>query len=343
MIAADHPKRRSRRLLSVDEHGVLQHLARSDLARLVRPGDLVVANDAATLPASLDGTLARTGEKLEIRLAGFVETDDPTRFIAVLFGAGDYHTVTEERPSPPSLTIGDRLVLGPLMANVEHILDHPRLISLRFDGDRHGIYEGLATQGRPIQYAHVPEPLAVWDVWTSLAGPPVAFASPSAGFALDWKTLTEWRQRGVKFATLTLAVGISSTGDSELDARLPLDEPYVIPDATAHAVAHTKHRGGRVVAIGTTVVRALESAASTSIEVKSGAGIAQKLIGPGTDLKIVDVVLTGMHEPGESHFELLRAFADGSLLERVHAAAVAGGYRSHEFGDSLMIERRAAA
>jgi len=68
--------------------GVLQHLARSDLARLVRPGDLVVANDAATLPASLDGTLARTGEKLEIRLAGFVETNNPTRFVAVLFGAG---------------------------------------------------------------------------------------------------------------------------------------------------------------------------------------------------------------------------------------------------------------
>ena len=282
-------------------------------------------------------------EALEIRLAGFIEADDPTRFIAVVFGAGDYHTATEERPMPPAVTVGDGLKLGPLVANVDRVLGHRRLISLRFDGTRRQIYEGLVGHGRPIQYSHVPEPLALWDVWTSLAGPPVAFESPSAGFALDWHTVTTWKERGIEFATVTLAAGISSTGDPLLDARLPLDEPYVVPSQTADAIERAKRRGGRVIAIGTTVVRALESAATDPNGVQSGTGVARQRIGPDSDLRIVDAVLTGMHEPGESHHELLGAFADAPLLRRIHRAAEEGHYRSHEFGDSLMIERRAAA
>ena len=343
MIAADRPERRSRRLLTVDALGVIRHFPRRDLATLLRPGDLVVANDAATLPASLEGTHERSGEALEIRLAGFVEAGDPTRFVAVVFGAGNYHTVTEDRRQPPTLAIGDLLTLGPLVGHVERILGHPRLISLRFAGRPRQIYEGLAAHGRPIQYAHVPEPLALWDVWTSFAVHPVAFESPSAGFALDWHTLSMWGQRGVEFATVTLAAGISSTGDPGLDARLPLDEPYIVPAQTAEAIDRTRQRGGRVIAIGTTVVRALEAAAGARGGLRSGAGVARQRIGPATRLKVVDVVLTGMHEPGESHYELLGAFADDLLLRQIHGAAKWSGYRSHEFGDSLMLERRAVA
>src|SRR5205085_2410704 len=149
-----------------------------------------------------------------------------------------------------------------LTASVECLLGHPRLVSLRFDGTPDAIWAGLAHHGRPIQYAHVPVPLALWDVWTSIAGPPVAFESPSAGFALDWGTLAALRGRGIAFATLTHAAGISSTGDIELDRRLPFDEPYRIPPATAAAIRRVRARGGRVVAVGTTVVRALEHAAT---------------------------------------------------------------------------------
>src|SRR5204863_9576651 len=119
----------------------------------------------------------------------------------------------------------------------------------------------LSRHGRPIQYAHVPTPLATWDTWTAIAGPPVAFEAPSAGFALDWRSLAAMRRRGVAFATLTHAAGISSTGDDELDRRLPFDEPYRIPVAAVAAIERARSRGGRVVAIGTTVVRALEHAA----------------------------------------------------------------------------------
>src|SRR4029077_987642 len=129
---------------------------------------------------------------------------------------------------PPALAAGDRLVLGPLRAVVERGLRHPRLIALRFEGSPAAIWAGLARHGRPIQYAHVPAPLSLWDVWTPIAGPPVAFEPPSAGFAIDWRMLATMAARGVQFATITHAAGISSTGDAALDALLPFDEPYRI-------------------------------------------------------------------------------------------------------------------
>lgn len=343
MIAANRPDRQPKRLLTVDANGSIQHLDGADLANLFRPGDLVVANDAATLPASLRGEHEPTGDPVEIRLASFVRAGDPQRFLAIAFGTGDYQTLTEERAMPPVLSRGDRLLLGPLVAVVERRLDHPRLVVLRFEGDSREIFAGIARHGQPIQYAHIPAPLAIWDVWTNLAAKPFAFEAPSAGFALDWLTLTAWHRRGIELATVTHAAGISSTGDADLDERLPFDEPYIIPEATARAIHRTKARGGSVIAIGTTVVRALESAARTDGTVHAGNGVAQGRIGPETWLRITNTILTGMHEPGDSHFELLRAFADDPVLHSVHRTATERRYRTHEFGDSLLIERRNAA
>ena len=150
---------------------------------------------------------------------------------------------------------------GRLIAVIERLLDHPRLFRLRFLDNPATILKGLARHGRPIQYAHVPEPLALYDIWTKIAADPIAFEPPSAGFALDWRTLAAWRKRGIGFATLTHAAGISSTGDRTLDLRLPFDEPYSIPERTAAAIKQAKSKGGRIIAIGTTVVRAIESAA----------------------------------------------------------------------------------
>jgi len=343
MMAAGRPDRRAGKLLAVDAGGGVQHLRKAELASLFRPGDLIVANDAATLPASLHGIHEPTGDPIEIRLAAFVEAGDLEQFIAVAFGGGDHRTLTEERALPPLLWPGDRLLLGPLVAVVQRGLDHRRLLMIRFDGDSPEILAGLARHGRPIQYAHVPAPLALWDVWTNLAAQPFAFEAPSAGFALDWQTLTTWQRRGIEVATLTHAAGISSTGDAALDERLPFDEPYVIPENTATAIAETKERGRQVIAIGTTVVRALESAARPDGTVEPGNGVAQGRIGPRTRLQVTDTVLTGVHEPGESHFELLRAFADDPVLDSVLRTATKRHYRTHEFGDSMLIERRPAA
>jgi S-adenosylmethionine:tRNA ribosyltransferase-isomerase len=346
MIAADRPVQRppGARLLVIDSRGHITHAPRARFVGFLRPGDLVVANDAATLPASLAGIHVRGGGPVEVRLAGrrSLAPDDVRRFWAVVFGAGDYRTRTEDRPPPPALRPGDRLALGPLAATVERPLGHPRLVSLRFDGTPDAVWAGLARHGRPIQYAHVRVPLALWDVWTSIAGPPVAFEPPSAGFALDWAALASLRGRGVALATLTHAAGISSTGDTELDRRLPFDEPYRIPLATAAAVQAARSRGGHVVAVGTTVVRALEHAATRGGCVRAGDGLATQRIGPATRLRVVDAILTGTHEPGTSHHELLRAFADDATLARADDELDAHRYRTHEFGDSLLVERGVA-
>jgi S-adenosylmethionine:tRNA ribosyltransferase-isomerase len=256
-----------------------------------------------------------------------------------VFGAGDFRTRTEDRPLPPALAPGDRLVLGPLVATVERLLGHPRLASLRFGGPPEAVWAGLARHGRPIQYAHVPAPLALWDVWTPIAAVPVAFEPPSAGFALDWATLGAMRARGIAFASITLAAGVSSTGDPELDRRLPFDEPYEIPEATASAIRRARRQGGRIVAVGTTVVRALEHAAARTGVVFPGPGIATERLGPSSRLRVVDALLSGTHEPGSSHYQLLRAFLEDGTLAEASAALDAVGYRTHEFGDSVLIEQ----
>jgi S-adenosylmethionine:tRNA ribosyltransferase-isomerase len=343
MLAANRPIQRppQAKLLAVDARGQITHAPRANFLEILRPGDLVIANDAATLPASLQGVHEPSGGLIEVRLVGrhSLAPDDVHEFSAIVFGPGDYRTRTEARQTPSSLEAGDRLALGPLTATIERLLGHPRLVSLRFDGTADAIWAGLARHGRPIQYAHVPEALALWDVWTPIAGPPVAFEPPSAGFALDWRVLAAMRDRGIAFTTLTHAAGISSTGDIELDRRLPFDEPYYIPMATALAIRGARLMEQRVVAIGTTVVRALEHAAMSGGWVRPGDGLATQRIGSATRLRVVDVLLTGTHEPGTSHYELLRAFTDDATLRHVDRELAARDYRTHEFGDSLLIER----
>ena len=292
MIPESRPLQRppEARLLAIDAAGRMRQVPRADFVVMLRCGDLAIANDAATLPASLYGNHVATGATIELRLAGWPSAilDDPRRFRAIVFGAGDYRQPTEDRPPPPALQPGDRLALGPLSARIDALLGHPRLVALSFEGAPDAIWAGLARHGRPIQYAHVPAPLAIWDVWTPIAGPPVAFEPPSAGFALDWRSPAAMRARGIVFATLTHAAGISSTGDPALDNLLPFDEPYSIPAATASAIRAARVRGGRNIAIGTTVLRALEAAGAPNGIVRAGSGVATARIGAGTNLRIVD-------------------------------------------------------
>ena len=343
MIPASLPIQRPAhaKLLVIDGAGNISHHARSEFAELVRRGDVVVANDAATLPASLSGRHLATGQAIEVRLAGRLSlaVDEISHFSAVVFGEGDFHLRTEDRPPPPTLVPGDRLQLGTLRAKVERLLTHPRLVSLRFQGSPVEIWEGLTRHGHPIQYSHVPAALSLWDVWTPIAGPPVAFEPPSAGFALDWLTLETMHARGIAFATITLAAGISSTGDAELDRRLPFDEPYRIPESTVRAIERARYCGGRIIAIGTTVVRALEHASSLDGGLQAGDGVATGRVGPKTPLRVVDAILTGTHEPGTSHYELLRAFADDGMLAQANQEMEDRNYTTHEFGDSVFVER----
>jgi S-adenosylmethionine:tRNA ribosyltransferase-isomerase len=344
MIVAHVPVQRPRdaKLLFTDKRGNIEHWPRSRFVDLLRPNDLVVANDASTLPASLAGIHVPSGRFIEVRLAGrtSLQPESIRDCTVIIFGAGDFRIRTEDRPLPPAVGDGDELALGPLRAVVQSILGHPRLVRVRFKGAIDEIWHGIARHGRPIQYSHVPTPLALWDVWTPIAGPPAAFEPPSASFALDWSMLASFKARGVRFATITHAAGISSTGDPDLDALLPFDEPYRIPPITARMIARIRAIGGRVIAIGTTVVRALEDASEPGGLVLAGNGLATGRIGRDSSLQVVDAILSGTHEPGTSHHELLRAFADPETLGRIDRELIRSDYRTHEFGDSVFVERK---
>ncbi len=339
MIAANRPGQAPGRMLLVDAaHACVGDDLVAHLPRHLRAGDLLVLNDAATLPASL--RVATEGAPdLELRLA--VRLDDRS-YRGVLFGPGDFRMRTEDRPAPPAIAPGSSLWLqgDPSIRISARPHYHPRLLDLRFELEGPAALAAIYAHGAPIQYAHVPTPLPLWAVQTPLASRPWAVEAPSASFRIDFALRQALAAAGVGLATLTHGAGLSSTGDASLDALFPLPEPYEIPTRTAAAISATKQAGGRVIAGGTTVVRALEDAAEGPW-VRPGAGVARLKIGPSTRLRVVDAVLSGMHEAGTSHFELLRAFAPRSLLERGWRLAESCGYLGHELGDQSLVLRAA--
>jgi S-adenosylmethionine:tRNA ribosyltransferase-isomerase len=303
----------------------------SELPSLLRAGDLLVVNDAATLPASL----RLTSHDAELRL--LARERDGT-FYAVAFGAGDLRTRTEDRPAPPSFSRGCVLAFGELRASVVAVdPEEPRLLRVRFDRDGRELFQALYRAGRVVQYAYVERPLELWDVQNRYASRPWAFEPPSAGRPLTFGLLGELRARGVALAAVTHAAGLSSTGSVSLDRRLPVPELSDIPEATVRAIEATKTRGGRVVAVGTTVVRALEGRAIATPRLSAGRNETSLVIAPGFSLRIVDGLLTGLHEPSTSHFALLEAFAERSVLVPALEHAARAGYLEHEFGDSCLV------
>jgi S-adenosylmethionine:tRNA ribosyltransferase-isomerase len=332
------------RLLHLDPaRGVYRDARLAELATLLRPGDLVVLNDAATLPASLVGWSAKG--PLELRLAGPPGGEGSDPWPAVLFGAGSWRERTEDRRPPPRLDPGDRIELETkdsragrgLAAEVVGVSPlSPRLVELRFDREGEELWSALFRVGRPVQYSYLSGPLPLWHVQTPFAARPLAVEMPSAGRALRVPLLRALAARGVALRAVTHAAGLSSTGDPTLDAALPLPELSLVPEATVAAVERTRAAGGRVVAVGTTVVRALEGAWREG-SLRAGAATIDLRIGPGFAPRAASGLLTGLHEPGESHFALLQAFAPRPLLEAALAHAARSGYLGHEFGDLSLI------
>lgn len=308
-----------------------------DLRRILRPGDLLVVNDAATLPASFRGTLAGAAGPVELRL---LQQEADGSFQAVLLGAGDWRTPTEERPVPETAAPGARLrIAADLEARVEGRSPlSPRLLRLRFDRSGDALWSALYRHGRPVQYAYLKAELPLWSVQTRYGARPWAMEMPSAGRPLTFDLLLRLAKAGVRIAGLTHACGLSSTGDPEIDAALPLPERFEIPEDTVDAIARAP---GRVLAVGTSVVRALEGCVALHGTLRAGAGVTDLRIGPDfrPDFRprVVTGLLSGLHETGTSHFNLLNAFAPPALLRAAYAHAAEQGYLQHEFGDSNLI------
>lgn len=288
-----------------------------DLSRWLAPGDLLVLNDAATLPASI-----RDGD-VELRIAAW---DGDFVCMAVL-GAGDWRTPTEHRGVPRRFSPGD-VVLGCL--RVEEARE--RWFSARIL-DAGAFRRVLYGRGEPIRYSYLRSEADLQAFQTGYAAVPWGSEMPSAGRRLTAAILMDLRRRGVRLATLTHAAGLSSIDGGDLDGTLPWPEKCRIPAATIDAIASAD----RVIAVGTTVVRALEGVGRT--ELRPGDHTVDLVLGPDTELRVCDGLLTNLHAPGESHFELLSAFLPRESLLPALAAARDAGMVDHEFGDGALILR----
>jgi S-adenosylmethionine:tRNA ribosyltransferase-isomerase len=328
------------RLLVVDVDARAFRDARvRDLPSFLRAGDLLVVNDASTVPASLRGRVA-DGASVEVRLLARGADDRTWR--AVLFDDLDWRTRTEDRSAPPRVEAGARILLADGLDASVLAVDpiSPRLVTIHFRQEGAALWSALYRHGRPVQYSHLNAPLAPWAAQTPYASRPWAVEEPSAGRPLGARVLAALRVRGVGVASVTHAAGLSATGDPALDAALPLPERFDIPAATVAAVATARRSRSRIVASGTTVVRALEGCAAQHEGVLvPGEGTTDLLIGPSHSLRVADALFTGLHDPASSHFQLLQAFAPRKLLEEAYAHADLAGYLSHEFGDSSLIAR----
>ena len=339
------------RLLLLDRAtGAVSHHRFHQLPLLLEPGDLLVVNDSRTLPASLLGRTA-AGAPLEIRLAaraggpaGTHRTGAGERWAALPLGVpadgrDPALVATDARPPAPPLPPGERLTFaGGLAATVigRHEEAAP-LVWLAFDAGGERLAEALHRAGRPVRYAYVPQPWPLHHYQTLFAASPGSAEMASAGRPFTVQTLRSLRERGIRLATISLHAGLSTYGDPATDRRFVPAEPYQVPPATAAAVAACRDGGGRVVAVGTTVVRALETAAGDDGRVRAGAGVTRLRIGPGHRLRAVDGLLTGLHEPEASHLDLLGAYVDRPTLEHAYDAALAAGYLWHEFGDVCLV------
>ena len=309
------------RLMVIDRAArTIEHADFARLGSFLRAGDLLVVNRSRTIPAAFparrDG-----GELVQLRIC--IRRKDEWDVLAV-------------QPDPPhanvALHAGERLWVDGVDSLVRgRRADLPLL--WRIDAPSDGL-ERLLRTGEPVRYSYVPAPVPASHYQTVFATEPGSAETPSAGRSFSWELLLALRRQGIDRADILLHTGLSSLQDDDVDAAHPLIEEWF--EVEAHA-ADAVNRAPRVIAVGTTVVRALETAAAGQGQVKAIQGWTRLRLGPGSPLQVVDGLLTGFHEPQASHFDLLRAFVDETLLERAYREAIAARYLWHEFGDLCLI------
>lgn len=324
------PRDQVRLMVSDRTTHTVEHTRFDRIGAFLRPGDLLVFNTSRTLPAALDGCSSPVGPCLEIRLAQHLPDDS---WLALLlcqqgdpFSCG-LHTQMQ-------LHFGEGLT-GTVYNRDEHI---PRLWKLRFSKSGTELIDLLYRLGRPIRYEYVSAP---WDLdyyQTVYAKEPGSAEMPSAGRAFTWKLLFDLKRRGIETAYLVLHTRLSSYMDDELDAQHPAsEEEYFVSEITAQKINRTREEGGRVIAVGTTVVRALESVVNEKGNVQSQHGYTRLHITAKHKLTAVDGLLTGLHEPEASHLDLLTAFLPANQIQEAYKEAVQQRYLWHEFGDLNLI------
>ncbi len=294
----------------------VSHARFTDLPRFLRAGDLLVVNDSATLPAALDARRA-DGSRIALHLS----TQLPAGLWLV-------------EPRAAGVVAGEMLRLpgGGAASLLAPRAGSGRLWVARLDLPMPPL-PYLHQWGRPIAYSYVRGDWPLSAYQTIFADKPGSAEMPSAGRAFTPDVLERLTQRGVRVATLTLHTGVASLEKDEP----PYEEPFDVPADTAAAIGQARVAGQRVVAVGTTVVRALESASDEPGRVVPRSGWTDLVISPERGVHSVDGLLTGLHEPKASHLAMLEALTGRAHLERAYRAALAGRYLWHEFGDLHLI------
>lgn len=316
--------RRDEARLCVVDRGAqtVMHTTVAQISAHLAAGDVLVVNSSRTLPGAI--VVSRDdGSAVQLRPA----VRNGRNWAALVVGARPPHAnvplmVGERLHGPDGLQFAVRATRS----------DTPLLWSL--DVEAGDPFSALLRHGQPIRYSYVPEAVALEHYENVYASHPGSIEPPSAGRHLTWELLTSLRRRGVRIVDIVLHCTISSLQDDDADARKPLlEEWFSVDERCADAVAGAR----RVVAVGTTVVRALESAADPSALVRPSVGWTRLAINPRRPPRVVDALLTGLHEPPASHLEMLHAFTGRALLDRAYAEARELGYLWHEFGDAMLI------
>jgi S-adenosylmethionine:tRNA ribosyltransferase-isomerase len=330
--------------LMVASPGSIVHTRFRRLAEHLRPGDLIVVNTSATIAAAVAGTRQATGGSAVVvhfsgpsqsppssgsgRTAGqqpwVVELRDEA-----LQRVGDGHagevidlqhgvTLTLTRAWPdPTRRVGSRLWLAEVAVET-------------------GVDDFLQREGRPISYDHIEGGWPLQDYQTIFAAEPGSAEMASAARPFSPRVVDDLHRAGIAIAAVTLHTGVSSLEADET----PLPERYAVGGATARAVNATRERGGRIVAAGTTVTRALESGADNDGVVHESSGVTDLVIGPEHRARVVTGLITGWHQPEASHLLMLEAIGGPELVGRAYQAATDpanGRYLWHEFGDSCLL------
>ncbi|MFF3667408.1 S-adenosylmethionine:tRNA ribosyltransferase-isomerase [Microtetraspora malaysiensis] len=304
-----------RMLVSRKDTGEIAHRAFRDLPGILAPGDLLVVNNSATMAAAV--RLDRLAVHFSGELPGgewLVELRSRTERGTVPYTGG---SPGEWLPLPGQATL--RLLRR----------ETPRLWRAELDRDVPGY---LCKHGVPIRYSYVERDWPLDHYQTVFGVTPGSAEMPSAGRPFTAELVTALVARGVVVAPITLHTGVASPEKDEP----PYPERFRVTESTARLVNLTREGGGRVVAVGTTVVRALESAARTGV-VEAAEGWTSHIVTPSEGVRAVDGLITGLHEPRSSHLMMLSAVAGRELLSRSYQAALDGGYLWHEFGDTHLI------
>ncbi len=330
--ATSPPERRGLRrdgvkLLAANANsGEIEHLRFSRIGEMLRPGDLLVVNSSATVAASVEGTSPYAGS-MRIHFSSPLTEQLWTVEPRHLDGVGtrpwrDFPGGRVDLPGGAALNL-----LTPDMRS-------PRLWIAELVGINN-LSSYLDRVGSPIRYAHTAGEWPLADYQTVFADEPGSAEMPSAARPFTNELVVSLIARGIGIVPIVLHSGVSSF---EMGER-PDTERYRVSETTASAINRTRQEGGRIIAVGTTSVRAVETVTDRSGVVHPGAGVTDLVITPQRGVRAVDGIISGWHKPGASHIDLITAIGGEVIVHRAYRAALAEQYLWHEFGDSLLLVR----